>query len=421
MADKIEYRTRGERKTGSRIGERLAEKLNTSANAGAQPQTLEELRAAVKANKATPVLSAEGPDADRVLKPSISKSPFIALVMLGVVGAVVLSIVFCGWYTLVRSPVPAVDPGQEVAVIIPEGAGIAEIADILVERGIVKNPLMFQIMARLKGGGTFFHAGRYLLITGSGYEAAIAALSVTPEPAEVVRITIIEGLRIDQVARSVADQLGISPTEFEERAKTAAPDYVDKYPYLAGAYGDSLEGFLFPDTYDFTTDSTVDDVIERQLARFDEIWKSLDVEASRLEAHSVVELVTIASLAEREARLDDERPLVTSVIDNRLAEGMMLQFCSTVQFLLPPERLTDLRLSDEDTRISSPYNTYINEGLPPGPICNPSKASLEAAVRPAKTEYLYFALTGTDGSQTFSKTYEEHQEALRISYEVFGQ
>jgi len=355
------------------------------------------------------------------LRPYRSKSPLVALIALVAIAALIISMVFCGWYQLIRSTGPDVEPGKEVAVIIPEGSGVRDIANILVERGIVANPLMFQIMARLKGGGTYFQPGRFMLITGSGYDAAIAALSIPPETAEIVRVTIIEGLRIDQVAQSVADQLGLSPTEFEQRAKSAAPDYVDRYPYLEGAFMDSLEGFLFPDTYEFTADATVDDVIERQLARFDEVWKSIEVPADRLERYSVAELVTIASLCEREARLDDERPLVASVIDNRLESAMLLQFCSTVQFLLPPERLTDLRLSDADTRISSPYNTYINEGLPPGPIASPSRLSLEAAARPAQTEYLYFVLTSTTGEQTFSTTFEEHEEATRISQEVFGQ
>jgi UPF0755 protein len=436
VPDDIDYRPRSERKNGrtnernnerkdGRMSERATRSRTAPLQRGATEEkpSLEELRASVRQNKErhTRHLDADAEPGSRALRPKGSKGPALAIAMLAVIAAVIASIVFCGWFTLVRSTGPEVEAGQEVAIIIPEGSGVKQIGDILVERGIVSNSFMFQIMARLKSGGSYFHAGRYLLVTGSGYDAAIAALSVAPQAAEVVRVTIIEGLRIDQVAQAVGDQLGLSPSEFIERATTAAPDYVDDYPYLAGAYGDSLEGFLFPDTYEFTTDSTVDDVIERQLARFDEVWNSLEVPAERLDRYRVAELVTIASLTEREASLDDERPLVASVIDNRLDEGMMLEFCSTVQFLLPPDRLTDLRLTNDDLDISSPYNTYRNAGLPPGPICNPSKASLEAAVRPSDSEFFFFVLTGTDGSQTFSKTLAEHEAALQISYEVFGQ
>ena len=355
------------------------------------------------------------------VKPKRGTGPAIALAVLGIVFAIIFGVVFGGWYMLVRSPGPTVEPGQEVAVIIPEGAGVAVIADILVEKGIIANPTMFKIMVRMKSEGALFHAGRYMLITGSGYDAAIAALTVPPPPVDVVNVTIIEGLRIDQVARSVAAQLGVSAVEFEDRASNGAEHYAEKYPYLAGSYENSLEGFLFPDTYEFATDATVDDVIERMLARFDEVFTSIEVPASRLERYQIHELVTIASLVEREASIAEERPLVASVIDNRFDQSMMLQFCSTVQFLLPPERLTDLRLSDADTKISSPYNTYINAGLPPGPICSPSKSSLLAAVNPAQTDYLYFVLTSKTGEQTFSRTFEEHNAATRISQEVFGQ
>jgi UPF0755 protein len=292
------------------------------------------------------------------------------------------------------------------------------IADILVEKGIVANPNMFKIMTRMKNTGAVYHSGRYLMITGSGYDVAIAMLSKAPDPIETVRVTIIEGLRIDAIARSIADQLGVSAVEFEDRASSAAPDYVEKYPYLVDAYNNSLEGFLFPDTYEFAVDATVDDVIERMLAQFDQVWTSIDVPLDRLEGYNVAQLVTIASLCEREAMLGNERPLVASVIENRLAIDMALQFCSTVQFLLPPERQTAVQLTEAETLIDSPFNTYQNPGLPPGPICSPSKASLEAAARPASTDFMYFVLTGRDGSQTFSRTYEEHIAAQQQS-EVF--
>ena len=357
---------------------------------------------------------------DEFRRPRKGKGSLIALVMLGVIFMILGSIVFGGWFLLVRSPGQAIETGKEVTVVIPEGSSVSAIADILVQHGIVDNANMFKLMVRMRAGGTLFHAGSYTLVTGSGYDAAITALSAPPAPVEVVTLTIIEGLRIDAIAQAVSDQMGLSAAEFEARAHSGAPDYAETYPYLAGIYNGSLEGFLFPDTYEFTDEATIDDVIARMLARFDDVWQSLEVPKERLEMFSVPELVTIASLTEREASWDKERPLVASVIENRLEIDMMLQFCSTVQFLLPPERMTVLPLSLEDIQIESPYNTYRNAGLPPGPICNPSKASLEAAARPADTDYLYFVLTSKTGEQTFSRTWEEHDAASALAAEVFG-
>jgi UPF0755 protein len=126
----------------------------------------------------------------------------------------------------------------------------------------------------------------------------------------------------------------------------------------------------------------------------------------------------MASIIEKETKLNEERPLVSSVIYNRLTKGWKLQMCSTVQILIGQDKL---RLSENDIKIESPYNTYLHKGLPPGPICSPGAESLKAAANPASTQYMYYVLTGKDGSQTFCTTEKEFQAAKQKSVEVFGE
>ncbi|MCL2024244.1 MAG: endolytic transglycosylase MltG [Coriobacteriia bacterium] len=354
------------------------------------------------------------------LKPTRSKGPIIAFAVLTVIVMLIGSILAAGWFVLLRPMGPDVEPGQEVIVTIPEGATTTQIADILVEHGIVDNPNMFRLVAR-QHDDVVFNAGRHRMATGSNYDEAIIALALPPLPENVVLVTVIEGLRIDDIALTIEEQMGIPAPEFAAYAHSAVPEFADSYPYLEGAYDNSLEGFLFPDTYELEGDATPHDVCARMLEKFDTVWNELEVPAERLAQHSVQELVTIASIIEREASLDDERPLVASVIENRLAIGMMLQMDSTFQFLLPPGRMNEVIPTIVDSQTESPYNTYVNYGLPPGPIGSASRASLHAAAFPAQSEYYYFALTSKTGEHTFSHTYEEHNVAVQKMMSIFGQ
>ena len=166
-----------------------------------------------------------------------------------------------------------------------------------------------------------------------------------------------------------------------------------------------LEGFLFPDTYSVPKGSNEKFIINEMLKRFDEIYTPDMRKKAKKMGYTDREIVTVASIIERETVLDDERAKVASVIYNRLDKNMKLQMCSCVQFLLGKQKHF---LDENDISIESPYNTYIYEGLPPGPIACPGKASLEAALNPAKTDYIYFVVSDKgDGSMKFSKDYDE--------------
>jgi len=339
------------------------------------------------------------------------------LIVLFVLCIAVLGIL---WWTLF-SPTGKTSQrkGTVVSVEIAKGSTPVQIAHILSERGIVTNATMFQLQARLGNAAGSLKAGTYKLEVGLGYAKTIKALEVGPA-GDYVTVTIPEGLTISQTARIIEKKTGLSAKKFTARAKDGASTYRKEYPFLRGTYRNSLEGFLFPDTYRVASDATEGDVIAMMLKRFGQVWSSIEVPSARANVYSVSQLVTIASLAEREASIESERPLVASVIDNRLALGRRLQFCSTVQFLLPGKAKSKLRLTNADLATSNPYNTYLHKGLPPGPIANPGKNSLEAAVKPAHTTFLYFVLTGKDGSQTFASTSEEFAMAKAKSKAVFG-
>jgi len=313
---------------------------------------------------------------------------------------------YTAWRVL-GAPEADVTGGQPVQVVIPEGSGTAVIAERLAEAGVIPNAAQFRLRARLDGVDDDLRSGTYELTTGMTYDAVVAALTTGP-PVDYVTVTIPEGYNVKQIAARLEEQAGIPAAEFLDFAHGKASAFAAEHPYLADAYGGSLEGFLFPKTYAIVEGSTAADVIELMLDQFDTEMQAVDVAAAADRGVSTNDLVIIASIIEREAQLDAERPLVSSVIYNRLAIGQKLEMCSTVQFILgePRERLTNA-----DIAIESPYNTYLNAGLPPGPIASPGLVSLQAAVAPADTKYLYFVRTGEDGSHTFAEDYDDFLRA----------
>ena len=197
--------------------------------------------------------------------------------------------------------------------------------------------------------------------------------------------------------------------------KGQAAVFEPTHPYLADVQDGSLEGYLFPKTYRIIRASAPADVIELMLAQFDREIAEVDLAYPSSRGMSLHEVVTVASMIEREARLAEERPLVSSVIYNRLAIGMKLEIDATIEYVIKKNRP---RLLNSDLAVESPYNTYLYAGLPPGPIASPGLASFEAAAAPAQTDYIYYVLTGEDGSHTFCVTFEEFLVAKEKSREV---
>ncbi|MCL2403089.1 MAG: endolytic transglycosylase MltG [Coriobacteriia bacterium] len=353
------------------------------------------------------------------------KFPY-GIVALSVLIVVMMMGVGVGYWVLIRDTTQTIDAnqvatGEEIPIYIEQGTPVAAIADLLEEEGVVSSALTFRAQVRLAGADDTLLAGLYIMYAGMGHNDIIAMLQEGPPRRDVVHVTVPEGRSIDRMALILEEDMNFTAEEFIQVAKYGAPEFAGDFPFLIGAFDDSLEGYLFPDSYEFFEDATIHDVITQMLQRFEYVWSGLGDPTGSATDMTPEELVVIASLVEMESSLERERPLVSSVIYNRLAINRRLQFCSTVQFLMPGEDRQRLRLTYAETEVPSPYNTYLNEGLPPGPISNPGRQALDAALHPADTDYIYFVLTGEDGSQTFASNTADFEAARRISREVFGE
>ena len=301
---------------------------------------------------------------------------------------------------------------QEVKITIEPGMNSAQIAKTLEGHGLIRSEFVFRYYLRMNGEGSRFQAGEYMMKPGMALDEMVAMLnSGDTVKTPTFRFTIPEGYTIERIADKLAEEGIVDRAEFMEQ--TAQLDsYESEYISLIPDNPDishRLEGYLFPETYEMKEGSTEQEIIarmiselERKLAQLPEDWQSR-LEETNLTFH---EIMTIASMIEREVAVDAERPIVASVIYNRLEQGMMLQIDATVQYALQEHKEVVLIV---DTEVDSPYNTYQVTGLPPGPIASPGIESIRAALYPDDTSYLFY-VTKKDGSQEhlFAETYNEH-------------
>ncbi|MDI6831889.1 MAG: endolytic transglycosylase MltG [Actinomycetota bacterium] len=294
-----------------------------------------------------------------------------------------------------------------VKITVEEGDTAARIAEKLHQEKVVTSATIFRLLAWMQGRQARFKPGRYTFFTGMRYGDVFAMLEAGPQ--YQVRLTIPEGLTVDQTAARVAEALGVSAEDFLR----AAAEGGFEVPLLPPENEDNLEGFLFPKTYDLAADTSPREVIESLLAQFRAETAGLDWDRARELGITPYQAVIVASLIEREVVLDAERPLVAAVVYNRLRRDMPLQIDATVQYALPQWKEV---LTYEDLKVNSPYNTYLHKGLPPAPICSPGLSSIKAALDPAGVDYLYYVATG-DGGHFFTADYDEF---LRVKEEVQG-
>ena len=292
-------------------------------------------------------------------------------------------------------------PSERVEVVVPRGATAAEVGVVLEQAGVIRSSLAFRLMASLRGGGSDIKAGTYPMRTNMPLEEAFLLLERGPEDrTPTVTITIPEGLRVEQVAERIAEDLGLGQKEFIGAATNGAHVLP---PYLPDGTK-TVEGFLFPETYEVRTSADVEDVIAIQLEQFRSVAADLPWERAEALGVTPYEIVIIASMIEEEARVPEDRAKIAAVIYNRLAKGMNLEIDATVLYALGRHKS---RVLYEDLEIDSPYNTYRNPGLPPTPIASPGRASLEAALQPADADYLYYVVIDEDGRHAFTSSYEE--------------
>ena len=291
---------------------------------------------------------------------------------------------------------------ENIIISIPQGAGTREVAELLQSNEVIGHSVFFRVVSHLNGSDGKYRSGDFEIQRGSGYVELMKQLTSTPD-AQKGRLTIPEGYTIREIA-AAAEKAGLcSEQEFLE---AAGEEY--SFDFLPESKRDNyLEGYLFPDTYHFNDITTPQDMIRMMLRRFDEVFGSTLKTRAQQTGMSMDETVILASMIEAEAGSDEDRTLVSSVFHNRLDSDskQYLESCATVQYILGEKKPI---LSIADTQIKSPYNTYLNKGLPVGPICNPGEASIKAALYPEDTNYYYFQ-SDENGKIYYSETYEEHE------------
>jgi UPF0755 protein len=304
------------------------------------------------------------------------------------------------------------DPTPQQFAIEP-GASVSEIGANLQQQGLVRDGSLFRLYVRYNDLDNTINAGTFTLRPNMNIPEI--AQSLQRALVAETQITIPEGKRLEEVAELLEEQLGISADEFLRLARRADYDY----PFLKDLpEGASLEGYLFPDTYRLPQNPTAQDVLLKMLDNYGAKVAPL-LEQARAAGKSPREVLTLASIVEREAVIPTERPLIASVYMNRLKIGMALQADPTTQYALgyQPDQKSWWKkgLTTDDLKYTDPagYNTYVNAALPPGPIASPGLSSIEAVITPAQTTYLYFvASCNQDGTHQFSNTFEEHQTKL---------
>ncbi len=298
------------------------------------------------------------------------------------------------------------EPGGRV-VAIPRGVSFKAITDTLANNGVIRSKFAFDLAGRILGYTKKIKVGKYLFHSGLSNSDILRDIN-EGKSRLIISVVIPEGWRMDMIARRFAHELGV------DSAKILAICRDSGYVASKGFRARTLEGYLMPDTYNFYWQTDEPEIVERMVGGFKGFF--VDSLQRRLQdVHMTLnQVVTLASIVEGESGINAELPIIAGVYLNRLRKNMKLEADPTIQYLIPggPRRLTFA-----DLRINSPYNTYLNHGLPPGPVDNPGRQSILSVLYPEKHQYLYFVATGVGGHH-FSKTFGEHQRAIRTYKKV---
>ena len=326
---------------------------------------------------------------------------------------VIIILAFFGVF-YIQNALGAIEPtskAQEKIVMIPSGSTTKSIAELLYTNELIKNKLVFQYYIKWKKVGSQLQAGKYSFSKAMTVEEIVQNLITGKTIKETNRFTIPEGYTVEQIAHHL-DQQGIANKErFLELAKLDKTEEKFAFNFLQEpmkipTVEYKIEGYLFPNTYEVKRDASEKEIITLLLQQFEQEWKKEWDQVLTEKKLTLHQILTIAALVEREATVNQERPIIAGVIYNRMKENMNLQIDATIQYILGEQKA---RLMFDDLKIDHPYNTYIYTGLPPGPIANPGIDSIKAALFPDDNPYFYY-VTKKDGTgeHFFAKTYEEH-------------
>lgn len=354
-------------------------------------------------------------DGDLVFEETRRRSRKHALMALGSV--LVAAIIFIvGWHSYYNHQLsPVSSSKKKIIVEIPDGSNIADVAKILEERGLIRSRMVFQSYAGRHSRGTKkIKAANYQFTPSMSSVQIFNAMLNGKSYAGALSVTIPEGKTVKDMAEILSDAHICSKDEFIAETKKIG-DYKKHYSILS-SYPDNasgrtpMEGYLFPDTYQFVSNTSAATVVNKMLANTQAKFDEATLKKIKDSGHSVDEILTMGSLVEMESKLDEDKANVASVFYNRMKAGMKLQSDITVNYALGNKKVV---LSNSDLKVNSPYNTYQNAGLPIGPICSPGMKSVMAAIEPADTNHYYFVADIKTGKIHFAKTIDEHQQNIK--------
>jgi UPF0755 protein len=334
--------------------------------------------------------------------PSLTRGALF-IVLAAIVGLLV-GLLWVGSLIWWQSP----DDGTEVVYFeVEQGTGAAELAQTLTEQEVIKHPMVFSLYLRASDRGRSVQAGRFALTPGMNYRTLSEALANAG--VQEVRVTIPEGYTREQIGETVSAEFSaVNKAEWNAATGPESPLKQDLSVLTALPEGAGLEGYLFPDTYRFRQEATAQDIarrmVENFVSRMNEVGYDVRNGEIAADQYTLHEIVTLASIIEREVQRPDDMRNVSDIFRKRLADGMMLQADSTVNYVIDGD---DPSLTLEQTKLDTPYNTYKYTGLPPGPISNPGQNALSAALNPNVNDW-YFFLTTPEGEVKYATTFTQH-------------
>lgn len=402
-------------------------RADKAAEEAAAAKTAEAAEPAPKTKRPAPVAASKKEKKSRARREEPAKRgrhhrrrfPWVAVIMLVCIAVVVLAVTQIGRNWLV--PANANDT-QIVEVEIPEGTPVSTMGDILEEQGLIRSSSAFSLLVRVQGAAANLQAGVHDLSPSMTMPEIVAALQEGAEEAGLLKVTVNEGLTVDQIAEVVADSTSYSAEDFLNLMTNQEflAQLVQQYPILTDSYNNPnvryvLEGYLFPATYDVAQGETLESLVTQMVDKTNEVLSKYqaDIDAS---SYSLQDIMSIASLVEKEGQTTEDRKLIAGVFYNRLEQGMPIQSDISVLYALGTHKEM---VTYDDLEVDSPYNLYINAGLPPGPMNSPSEDAIAAALEPTDNDYLYFYANLKTGEVFYTDDYEQHQ-AWAQEYEETG-
>ena len=402
-------------------------RADKAAEEAAAAKTAEAAEPAAKTKRPAPVAASKKEKKSRARREEPAKRsrhhrrrfPWVAVIVLVCIAVVVLAVTQIGRNWLV--PANANDT-QIVEVEIPEGTPVSTMGDILEEQGLIRSSSAFSLLVRVQGAAANLQAGVHDLSPSMTMPEIVAALQEGAEEAGLLKVTVNEGLTVDQIAEVVADSTSYSAEDFLNLMSNQEflAQLVQQYPILTDSYNNPnvryvLEGYLFPATYDVAQGETLESLVTQMVDKTNEVLSKYqaDIDAS---SYSLQDIMSIASLVEKEGQTTEDRKLIAGVFYNRLEQGMPIQSDISVLYALGTHKEM---VTYDDLEVDSPYNLYINAGLPPGPMNSPSEDAIAAALEPTDNDYLYFYANLKTGEVFYTDNYEQHQ-AWAQEYEETG-